>query len=44
MLLTLLYATVIFAQALYWGYHKDLTAEMDDKVWKACVTPGESND
>jgi len=43
MLITLLYAVVVAGQAVYWGWHKDRTQAMDDKIWDACVRPGGNN-
>jgi hypothetical protein len=40
-ILTYLALVVIFGQAIFWLWHRENTAQLDDKVWRACVSPGE---
>jgi hypothetical protein len=32
---------IICAQAEWWLWHREVTAQMDDAVWRACVNPGQ---
>lgn len=36
-MIAIISAFFILAQACYWLWHHDRTAEMDDAVWHACV-------
>ena len=35
-------AILMLAQALYWLLLRDVTEEMDEVVWDACLYPGAS--